>query len=367
MTSQADIGVRARAAIRGALPGLSQAQVADRVGMTPDALSRALNGQRAFASIELARLAELTGVDLHELITGEPDPNKLTFVARHTFDKETRERYVPGRAEDEDILRDLELVYRQAGSLPASPAALTSPSKVRAEIGDSFIRKFADLVERHLGIDVVRVPGLSTAYSFTVSGRNVIAIPAVGNWFWENWSLAHELGHFALGHHDAARVTKSHEREADDFAAELLLPEHEMRARDWLAIAPRELAQLVWDYGVSTKAIGNRVNALGLAHAELIDVWAAQTTQKLLRHHLPHSWHGQDEITIRMAEAATRRFPLELQNAHIAGIASGAIGKGALAWMLDVDVDALEVETPVPASAPDLDELAVMLGLTDAP
>ena len=366
MTSQTDIGVRARAAIRAALPDATQGQVADQLGMTPDALSRALSGHRAFSSIELARLADLTGTDLHELITGKPDPSRLTFIARHTYDRDTHERSVPGRVPDEDVLRDLELVYRQAGELAASSPTPDSPTKIRAELGEGFVRPFADRVERQLGIDVVRVPGLSTAYSFTVSLRKVIAVPAVGNWFWENWCLAHELGHFACGHHDARQVTKLHEWEANDFAAELLLPENEIRSRDWRHMTPGELGELVWAYGVSTEAISHRLNTLGLPHAESVDSWATQTTQKLLRRYVPRLSLGQDEITIRMSEAATRRFPLELRNAHINGIANGALGKKGLAWMLDVDANALEVETPAPHPEPDIDELASMLGLTDA-
>jgi transcriptional regulator with XRE-family HTH domain len=39
---------------------LRHREVAERIGMTPDAFSRALHGKRQFSSIELARLADLT-------------------------------------------------------------------------------------------------------------------------------------------------------------------------------------------------------------------------------------------------------------------------------------------------------------------
>ena len=42
-------------------------------------------------------------------------------------------------------------------------------------------------------------------------------------------------------------------------------------------------------------------------------------------------------------EAATRRFPLKLQEAHTDLIASGALHKGTLAWMLGIDPDAVEL------------------------
>ncbi|MBQ8255092.1 MAG: ImmA/IrrE family metallo-endopeptidase [Clostridia bacterium] len=44
-----------------------------------------------------------------------------------------------------------------------------------------------------------------------------------------NWTIAHELGHVLLGHSD---LTRSNEREADAFAAELLMPEAVIRYLD---------------------------------------------------------------------------------------------------------------------------------------
>ncbi len=44
-----------------------------------------------------------------------------------------------------------------------------------------------------------------------------------------NWTIAHELGHILLGHSD---LSKMNEREADAFAAELLMPEAVIRYLD---------------------------------------------------------------------------------------------------------------------------------------
>ncbi len=63
-----------------------------------------------------------------------------------------------------------------------------------------------------------------------------------------------------------------------------------------------------------------------------------------------------------MDAAAQRRFPRSLQEAHLERLASGAIGRATLAWMLGIDAAALEVDSPhVPEG--DADELAVALGL----
>ena len=85
--------------VQAALPtGIPQKQIAAKVGMTEDAFSRALRGQRGFSALELARLADVLDHDIHFLITGEPDPNRLVVSGRHNFDRETRSRSVNGEA-----------------------------------------------------------------------------------------------------------------------------------------------------------------------------------------------------------------------------------------------------------------------------
>ena len=69
MSAPAQVGSR----IRAAMPrGMTQRQLADRAGMTPDAISRALNAQRGLSPIEVAAIATVLGADTHWLITGEP-------------------------------------------------------------------------------------------------------------------------------------------------------------------------------------------------------------------------------------------------------------------------------------------------------
>jgi transcriptional regulator with XRE-family HTH domain len=346
-------------------PRLLHRDLAARIGMTPDAFSRALSGKRQFASIELARLAEQIGADLHWLITGQPDPNRVIVAARHDFDHATGHRTIPGRADDEQTLADIALAYRQAypepGKVPDWPG---SPASVREALEPGFVRPFADRLEKHLGVDVVRVAELSTAYSFTVGGRQVIAVPATGNWFRENWDIAHELGHLIKGHHDDG-ISKTdadqHEAAANAFAAELLLPAAVLKGTEWDSMGDKGLADLVWSWGVSTDALWRRLCALLGYAPECVARWAAHPTQRLLRHHLPIE-SELDEITVRMDAASQRRFPLSLQQAHLELVASGAISTATLAWMLGIDAAALEVDSPEIPEV-DVDDLATALGL----
>jgi transcriptional regulator with XRE-family HTH domain len=203
------IGDRVLQSLEQGSSELRHRDIARQIGMTPDAFSRAIHGKRQFASIELARLAELLDVDLHWLITGQPDPSRLRFAARHNFDHLTGQRAVPGQEEDEQALADIALAYRQAYSeTDAGPAKAvgsdwpSSPAGVRQALEPGFVRCFAERLEQRFSIDVIRMPELSTAYAVTVGNHPLIALPATGNWFRENWDLAHELGHLVMGHRD---------------------------------------------------------------------------------------------------------------------------------------------------------------------
>lgn len=355
------IGQRVRHALKG--QGMTQKDLAERIGIAPDALSRALNGARGFAAVEIAEIARALEADLYELITGEADPSRLVLSARHTYDPETGCRSVEGAQEDQRILADVRLAYEQAG--PSAPTGSLPPSAaaLRAALGTDFVRDFADRLEG-LGVDVVRVQRLSTAYSFHIGERAVIALGASGNWFHANWSLAHEAAHHCLGHAGVmpdAPGFENREIEANAFAAELLLPEQVIRGTDWKDLSRADLARLVWAWGVSTDALRRRLAALDAEVSPDVASALDQSTQGLLRRSWSEGRRG-DPITARMEAAGRRRFPAWLTASHLERIAQGAVGKATLAWMLDVDEESLEVDAPAEAAEPSLDELEALLG-----
>jgi hypothetical protein len=359
------IGDRVLQSLEQLSPRLWHRDIADQVGMTPDALSRALGGKRHFSSIEIARLADLTGTDLHWLITGQLDPSRLIVAARHDFDPATGERSVPGRESDEQALADIALAYRQAFPEPTDSVDWpVSAQDVRAALGQGFVRPFAERLEQRLDIGVVRVAELSTAYSFTIGGRAVIAVPATGNWFRENWDIGHELGHLVRRDHAeeiSVAAAADAEAAANAFAADLLLPAAELEEVGWDSLSNERLADLIWAWGVSTDALARRLNALLGYVPGLVFRWAAQPTQRLLRLHLPAD-SDLEHITARMESASQRRFPLGLTEAHLRRIASGDVGPATLAWMLGIDADALEVDAPQVPEV-DTDDLTAALGL----
>lgn len=345
----AEIGQRVTELMASSSTRFTQKELAELVGMTPDAFSRAVNGKRAFSALEIAQIAEALGGDVHWLITGDRDPHRVLVAARHDFDAQSRQRSIAGYSTDRDTVDAVALAYQQAYvDSNVEPSSLPgTPSDVREHLGADFVRPFIGRLEERLGIDVVRVAGLSTSYCIDIAGRRVILIAATGNWFWENWSIAHELGHIAGDHQFRdAHPSDADEGAANAFAAELLLPAEQMASQNWLGLTASELAQRVWELGVSTDALARRLRSLRIDTCDLIDSWASQPTQRLLRHHWRGNVGGADQITTRMDEASARRFPLPLQDAHLAKIASGDLGKETLAWMLGIDADDLEVDAP---------------------
>lgn len=360
------IGGRVRQAIAERAAGTAQYEMAQAVGMKPDALSRAINDQRSFSSIELANLADHLGVDVHWLITGEADPRRVRYAARHAFDHATGAREVPGIEADQRVLEDIELAYRQAGDLGESKRLPTTPVVVRDALGEDFVLPFVERLEDRLGVHVVRVPDLSTSYCFTIKGRHVIAMKATGNWFYENFCLAHELAHLAAGHLTAEIVSDAAEATANAFAAELLMPLRLVREAGFERVTAEDLARWVWDRGVSTDATAKRLAFCGIDASDVVRQWAGQPTQRLLRRNWRSPAPGVDAISERMAAAALRHFPQSLLAAHVERIEAGRIGPEALAWMLDVDVAELDLQAPeLPGG--DVDALALELGLTPVP
>ena len=353
------IGARVRAAILS--NGSLQKDVASAVGMTTDALSRALNGQRGFSASELAAIARLLDADLHYLSTGEADPHTLTVSARHAFDPDTRRRSADGAEADRTVINGVVLALRQADLHTSPPELPRTPDEMANLLGQDFARDFINRLDA-LGINVIRIEDISTAYSFMADGRPVIVIRSTGNWFYENWSLAHELGHLCLGHSGivpGSAVVDAAEAAANEFAAELLLPATALIDVDE-SVVESAMAELIWAYGVSTEAMRNRLENLDRPVSGSVQALLLKNTQRALRHHW--IWGADDPITERMTEASARRFPQSWIEGHLARIAQGTLHKDTLAWMLGVASEALEVEEPPSTGPTDTADLADLLG-----
>lgn len=382
MDTMAEVGSR----IRSRMPdGMSQRELAERAGMTPDALSRALNGLRGLSHLEIAKIAETLAADTYWLITGREDPHRVEVAARHDWDAKARRRVNRGRADDDSLLARIAVLYREAfpAGPPPSLALSRDPRAVRTGLGADFVRDFADRAEQRLGIDVVRVAGLTTDYSLRIGERGVIVLATMPRWFRSNWSLAHEIGHLALLHHDGNSRTATNEQPADRFAAELLLPKQLMTAQNWAGMSEEGLAEFVWRHGVSTEALRNRLSTLGISPNASVAAGLERSTNRLLRANvrivraMEGDGLGGDPVTLREQQSSTRRFPTGLVAALQQRVEDGAVDPRSLAWVWDVPIDEIDWPEPDESAAaeryeqvlheyPGVDDWRSMLAADDA-
>ena len=330
--------------------------------MTADALSRAISGQRGFGLGEISALAEALKADLHYLITGERDPFMRGVTARHLTDTATWERSVPDEETNSEQLENIALLYRQAGEevIEPTPALPETAAELRELLGAGFVHDFADAIER-IGVDFVRIQELTSPFKFEALGRSVVAVPAHGNWFNTNFSIAHELGHISLG---LSTLDSDSEAAVNRFAGELLMPEGEMSSYDWSVASAADVARLIWDAGVSTHAVSTRLKKLGIVPGDAASKALSVSTQALLRRTgTPgNDSADRDAITERMNRASGRRFPGYLETALRERVAEGKAPVASLAWALGVPAETLEVETPAGPRRLSSSELLELIG-----
>lgn len=348
--------------------GISQNRLAGAVGIPRDALSRAMNGKRGFSSLEVAAIAEHLDLSLHWLVTGRPDPNAMTSAARCSYDSGRGAYSNPGQADDRQVLEDIRLAYAQVWptGAPASDDVPQDPAVVRDRLGAGAVRVLSERIEAAFRTDVVRTSGMSTDYALRIGERRVIVVASTDRWFRENWSLAHELGHMAYGHtHDVDDDRAATEPAANAFAAELLLPEAELRRVDWTSIEEAAVAESLWEWGVSTEALRTRLRSLRIERSEQVDRWLTASTITFLRRWATPAGRWRDLVD-RQRGATTRRFPSELILRHETAVADGRVAPATLAWMLGVAQHALSASAPRADQQVDVAGLAAELGLSRA-
>ena len=359
------VGTRIRQRIAELQLGVPEKDIAASVRMTPDVFSRSLNGKRSFTSIELAHLAERLSTSMYWLATGEADPFEARIAARHEYDFAAGS-YVNDKDDDaKAVLQNLELAYRQVfQGRNDEPTKTATAEEVRELLGEDFVWSFIAHIEEKLGIDVARVEGIGSAYSVRAGGRYCILIPRSSNWFHQNSSMAHELGHIFLGHFNSRGdgAEDSKEVPAFDFAAQILLPDRAMRSIDWWTTGQSDVVNFLWKYGVSTKYLSTRLRKLGLRVRK--EVWDLLdlSTFDVLNRPLEGKTFTSLAVAVRTQRAAERRFPDALVAAHMDAVAVGMAPKETLAWMLDVAPESIEVHPPQ-TDAVDLDAVAASLGL----
>lgn len=274
---------------------------------------------------------------------GLPDPFRVRIAGRHSYDRVSHGYLRVDEADGPPLLDAIVRAYREVFPVAAEgrepPLPAPEPGIARGELWDAggdFIPDFPAAIELAFGVDVFRLSAVGGDFALELSGRPIIVVGETPNWFFQNWSLAHELGHILRG--DLAEVgapvanSRTVERAANAFAAELLMPRLELECIDWDLILPDAIAEYLWAVGVSTKALASRLTSLKLPVSPL-----TRKTLSLPTRSLVSQFFSADVIAARVARSASRRIPTDLVDAHLAAVAERQLPATTLEWLLGND------------------------------
>lgn len=376
---------RVRAVIRAA--SLSQAAFADHVGLSPDKLSKSLGGIRRFTSLELALIAEAGQVTVDWLLTGR-EPLQPVLAARTSTPSRPSAARRDGIAEVTDRFTSAYDVLDLLGRTPALPelpsvatdaprdpdegAALAEAARelLRAVGAETIAEQSTDDLlaswERTFGVDIAitRLPSGLDGLAWQADHFRLILVNRTDRWTRQRFTIAHELGHILA--RDAqnllleaevapGRQAEASEIRANAFAANLLLPEDELRAA-WSATARTDdsFGRLVVRFQVSPSALAARMKALGI-----IDQSNRDRLRRLTTADCYAAAGAMRDYLQQATKAEGERFPLRLAGGLYAGYREGDTTLRPLAGLLQTDVeDLLDLFEP-PAQDPSTDVATV--------
>ena len=341
--------------------GLRAADLAERLGVDPSAVSNLENDRRGVKAEELGAIADFLGVS--QLAILEPDSllGRLP-VAHRTNGDETTSRDPLMRL---TALAELHQVLTEGGHSAA--VAIGEPPRPSsgwlqhataladwaleflppAADGEDRLASLATAIEDRLGVDVM-VESLGKAaplgLSITDAEFSFILVNADQLRSRALFTLAHELGHVLSGDGSTINIDRDlqartdEERLANAFAAALLMPEPEIRkAIDDYGRGADCLARMLLHFGVSYETLVYRLHNLRIINAVGRDRLRGIRWASLVQH------IEDDEIARGLLGARgarpERRPPALLATRCLHGALDGTVGAGPLARLLDVDID----------------------------
>jgi Zn-dependent peptidase ImmA (M78 family)/transcriptional regulator with XRE-family HTH domain len=269
-----EIGARVRSA--RVESGLSQADVARALDLSQAAISLLEAGRRSPRVDELALLSSLLARDIDYFLTpmrAGGDAVGMTFRASTAA--------LPLPELQRAVMRFIDEIERQPQPEPETTVRASTPTgaarQARERTRQTSIPVNVAAIARRLGIGLyfTPLPDALSAFLLRAHGHAVIGVNSNQPHVRQRFSAAHEIGHHLLAHADgsvfdyAVPTTSAgeppgydphNEREANIFAAELLMPEQHLRtdARTY------SLTRLAKRYEVSEEAMSFRLLNLGL-------------------------------------------------------------------------------------------------------
>lgn len=345
---------RLREARRAA--GISQADAAERIGVSRPTLIAVEQGRRVPKPVELVKLATLYGRAVHDLMRPtQPVPAlSASFRVSGEGPREAAvqrlERVADDVAEVEAITeavmpRRYPSTYDIAG-LPVETAGdqVAQAERARLGLGDGPLPSLRAVLEEEVGIKVFAFDLPSTVaglFAMAEPAGACVAVNALHPYERQRWTLAHEFGHFLTSRHQA-EVTdlptgspRGGERFAEAFAASFLMPASSITRRFQSARLSRngaftvaDLLQIAAQFEVSPQALSLRLEDLRLVAGGW---WNSVIAQGLGIH------EAQDALGIERRARDADLLPSRVRYLAAEAFLEGKISEGRLARLFDVD------------------------------
>ncbi len=268
----------ARLTMARELAGLRKRDLAEAIERTSAAVSQYELGQSRPSAATLDRCAAALGVPVGFFTTGRP---QLRLDTAHAHFRSLRSTTATQR---QQALAHVELLWELLDQLdhvielppldlglplglrPGEPSATAAMLRKAWHVPTGPVVHLVRTLESR-GVVLTQLPDVDAetidAFSSAPHGRPMIVLSQKGNPMRQRFSVAHELGHLLL-HPDPAPGSRVHEREANTFAAELLMPAAEIRDRLPTPLDLTTLKETADGYGVSVAALAYRGKDLGV-------------------------------------------------------------------------------------------------------
>lgn len=326
--------------------GLTQAELAEAVGVTQAAISRYISSARVPDPAEIEKLAAAVGVT-SGLLTHQFSMRAAIGVTAHMRRQKSTRVSLWKRAEAKLNMYRMHLAMLTARAplhatnhVPAYDYAFTSPAEAAQHTRTLWqvplgpVRSMTALLESagvvivETDLETPRIDGLSQwSAENPVILLNTSLAPSR-----RRLTLAHELGHLVLHGDGYVDDDIDVEAQANQFAAEFLMPEIEVRPHLRNA-STGKLFDLKREWGVSIQALFERASHFGLVTKEQRTAFYRQLNSRGWRTAEP----DEDFIPLERPQLATsllEQFRLaglsDADFAQVAGFAEGQIPRELL-------------------------------------
>ncbi|MFF2622454.1 ImmA/IrrE family metallo-endopeptidase [Oerskovia jenensis] len=316
--------------------------------MSPDKLSKSLNGHRAWSALELALIADAASTTVDWLLTGAeveaPSLAARTTMARavdHRASIEMMERFADADSQLQRLNGRRELKPLTGAKSVAARVAWAQSMLARGGKNVQTLDNaaLADAVEEVFDIDVAIdvLPDGVDGCAWQTSSARIVTLRSTPYWARQRYTLAHELGHIlACDAQDLITESVDHrdkspqEKAADRFAAYFLMPEAVLRGASPSGRLDRDtFLRLVNTLHVSPAALGWRAFNLGLIDDVQRPRWGALTAEQCALE------AGEAElISQSRAGSENRRLPRRIVNGHLRAYWAGQTSARPLARLL---------------------------------